>query len=110
VIGRQPWISVYSVTGCEIDIILSLNNDQECIHSLIVVEKITYFTACSVVMNVLSHTVRARKNKQPNLHVTGDFSSLRTKITIEAVISMFVGRSSSKELILASQTFIKSKI
>jgi hypothetical protein len=39
VIGRQPWISVYSNTGCGIDIILSLNIQQKCIHSLIVVEK-----------------------------------------------------------------------
>jgi hypothetical protein len=43
------------------------------IHSLIVVEKITYFTARSVVKNVLWHAVHARKNKQPNLHLTGDF-------------------------------------
>jgi hypothetical protein len=35
VIGRQPWISVYSSTGRGIDIILSLNIQQECI----VVEK-----------------------------------------------------------------------
>jgi hypothetical protein len=39
VIGRQPWISVYANTGRGIDIILSMNIQQECIHSLIVVEK-----------------------------------------------------------------------
>jgi hypothetical protein len=39
VIGRQPWISVYSNTGRGIDIIFSLNTQQECVHSLIVVEK-----------------------------------------------------------------------
>jgi hypothetical protein len=42
VIGRQPWISVYSLTGRGIDIILSLNIQQECIHSLIIVEKQYY--------------------------------------------------------------------
>jgi hypothetical protein len=35
-------ISVYSITGRRIDIILSLNIQQECIHSLIVVEKKYY--------------------------------------------------------------------
>jgi hypothetical protein len=39
VIGRQPWISVYSNTGRRTDTILSLNIQQECIHSLILVEK-----------------------------------------------------------------------
>jgi hypothetical protein len=39
VIGRQAWISVHSSTGRGIDIILSLNIQQECILSLIVVEK-----------------------------------------------------------------------
>jgi hypothetical protein len=38
-IGRQPWISVYANTGRGIDIILSINIQQEFIHSLIVVEK-----------------------------------------------------------------------
>jgi hypothetical protein len=33
VIGRQPWISVYSNTGRGIDIILSLYIQQECICS-----------------------------------------------------------------------------
>jgi hypothetical protein len=74
-----------SITGCGIDIILSLNNQEKYIHSLIVVEKITYFTARSVVKTVLRHAVHARKNKQPNLHLTGDFSSMKTKITIDAV-------------------------
>jgi hypothetical protein len=32
---RQPWISVYSVTEREIDIIRSLKIQQECINSLI---------------------------------------------------------------------------
>jgi hypothetical protein len=40
VIGRQPWSSAYSLTRRGIDIILSLNIQQECIHSLTVVEKI----------------------------------------------------------------------
>jgi hypothetical protein len=39
VIGRQPWLSVHSNTRCGIDIILSLNIQQKCTHSLIVVEK-----------------------------------------------------------------------
>jgi hypothetical protein len=33
----------FSITGCGIDIILSLNIQQECIHSLIVVEKRNFF-------------------------------------------------------------------
>jgi hypothetical protein len=42
VIGRQPRISIYSITERGIDIILSLNTQQECILSLIIVEKIAY--------------------------------------------------------------------
>jgi hypothetical protein len=42
VVGRQPWISIYFITGCGIDI-LSLNIQQECIHSLTVVEKRYYY-------------------------------------------------------------------
>jgi hypothetical protein len=42
VIDRQPWISVYSNTGPVTDIILSLNIQQECIHFLIIVEKIFF--------------------------------------------------------------------
>jgi hypothetical protein len=38
-LGRQPLISVYADTGRGIDIIFSMNIQQECIHSLIVVEK-----------------------------------------------------------------------
>jgi hypothetical protein len=38
-IGRQPWVLVFSITGCGIDVNLSLNIQQECIHSLTVVEK-----------------------------------------------------------------------
>jgi hypothetical protein len=53
VIGRQPWITVYSNTGRGIDIIFSLNIQQECIHSLIVVEKIFTCLVC---------TLPARKN------------------------------------------------
>jgi hypothetical protein len=41
--GRQPWIAVYSITGRGIDIILSLNMQQKCIHSLIVVENSRFF-------------------------------------------------------------------
>jgi hypothetical protein len=36
-IGRQPWVLVFSITRCGIDIIHSLNIQQEFIHSLIVV-------------------------------------------------------------------------
>jgi hypothetical protein len=39
-IGPQPWVLEFSITGCGIDIILSLNTPQECIHSSIIVEKI----------------------------------------------------------------------
>jgi hypothetical protein len=39
-IGQQPWVLVFSITGCGIDIILSLNTLEECIHSSIIVEKI----------------------------------------------------------------------
>jgi hypothetical protein len=39
VIGRQPWISGYSITGRGIDIILLLNIQQESIRSLIDVGK-----------------------------------------------------------------------
>jgi hypothetical protein len=39
-IGQQPWVLVFSVTGCGIDIIRSLNIQQECIHSLMVVENL----------------------------------------------------------------------
>jgi hypothetical protein len=39
VIGRQPWISEYSITGRGIDIVLLLNIQQESIRSLIDVEK-----------------------------------------------------------------------
>jgi hypothetical protein len=38
-IGRQPWVLLFSIAGCGTDIILSLNIQQELIHSLIVVEK-----------------------------------------------------------------------
>jgi hypothetical protein len=38
-IGGRAWISVYSNTGRGIDSILSLNIQQECIHSFIVVDK-----------------------------------------------------------------------
>jgi hypothetical protein len=41
VIGQQPWISVYSNTVRGIDIILSWN--IQCIHSLIVVEKLYFY-------------------------------------------------------------------
>jgi hypothetical protein len=50
VIGRQPWISVYSNTGRGIDIILSLNIQQECIHCLIVVQKTTYFIILRIAL------------------------------------------------------------
>jgi hypothetical protein len=44
VIGRQPWISVYSITERGTDIILSLHIQQECIPSLTIVEKIAYIS------------------------------------------------------------------
>jgi hypothetical protein len=48
VIGPQPWISVYSDTGRGIDIILSLNIQQEWIHSLIVVEKRPFYIVLKI--------------------------------------------------------------
>jgi hypothetical protein len=39
VIGRQPWVLIFSITGYGIDITLSLSIQQKCIHSLIVVGK-----------------------------------------------------------------------
>jgi hypothetical protein len=49
-IGRQPWVLAFSLTGYGIDIILSLNIQQECIHSLIVVEKKNF--ALLVTLNI----------------------------------------------------------
>jgi hypothetical protein len=41
-IGRQPCVLVFSITRYGSDITLSLNTQQECIHSLIVVENSMY--------------------------------------------------------------------
>jgi hypothetical protein len=43
VIGRQPWVLIFSITGCGIDITLSMSIQQKCIHSLILSRGETIF-------------------------------------------------------------------
>jgi hypothetical protein len=47
-IGQQRWVLAISITGCGIDIILSLNIQQECVHSLIVVENSYLLYKCLI--------------------------------------------------------------
>jgi hypothetical protein len=60
-IGRQPWV-LFSITGCGIDIILSLNIQQECIHSSIVVEKSTiYDNLRNLIQRILIYGTHLQK-------------------------------------------------
>jgi hypothetical protein len=56
-IGRQPWV-LFCITGCGIDIILSLN----IIHSLIVVEKSTiYDNLRNLIQRILIYGTHLQK-------------------------------------------------